>query len=494
MGLLENIVVTLTFKMKEKVFMTRYLWTILLTFCTLTLHGQTQAQAKALYDEGKFAEAKPALEKLVKQQPSNGNLNLWYGVCCLETGDAQNAVKYLEQAVKRRTPSGQLYLGMAYNEVFRFEDAIETLEAYRSDLVKRKRDTAEADELLLRSRNGLRQLRGVERVIVVDSLVVDKPAFLNYYKLSPESGTLSADNSFSPKASLEGGIVYYNELGNIAYYTDKPDSLLSIYRAVRLLDGTSERAPLSDEINKGQNANYPYVMPDGSTIYYAADGPESMGGYDIFVTRYNSTNGTYLQPDNVGMPFNSPYNDYMFVIDEFSNLGWFASDRYQPEGKVCIYVFIPNETKEVYNYENTDLDELISLSQLRRIQDTWTNEGAVNAAKQRLEEVSNKIAQLHIKKDFEFVIDDAHTYYVASDFKSDAAKAAFAQYQQLAQSLAELDTRLSQMREQYAEGSSSQKSQLAPGILDLEQRVRQLQQEVRSAANWVRREEQSILK
>ncbi|MBQ9884711.1 MAG: tetratricopeptide repeat protein, partial [Bacteroidaceae bacterium] len=143
--------------------MTKYLWTILLTLCTLTLHGQTQAQAKALYDEGKFAEAKPALEKLVKQQPSNGNLNLWYGVCCLKTGDAQQAVKYLEQAVKRRTPSGQLYLGMAYNEVFRFEDAVETLEAYRSDLVKRKRDTAEADELLLRSRNGLRQLRGVER-------------------------------------------------------------------------------------------------------------------------------------------------------------------------------------------------------------------------------------------------------------------------------------------------------------------------------------------
>ena len=52
----------------------------------------------------------------------------------------------------------------------------------------------------------------------------------------------------------------------------------------------------------------------------------------------------------------------------------------------------------------------------------------------------------------------------------------------------------SQMREQYAEGNSSQKSQLTPGILDLEQRVRQLQEEVRSAANWVRREEQSILK
>ena len=474
--------------------MTRYLLSILLTLCTLTLHAQTQAQAKALYDEGKYEEAKPALEKLVKQSPSNGNYSLWYGVSCLNTGDIQTGVKYLEQAVKRRVPSGQLYLGQAYNEAFRFEEAINTLEAYRSDLVKRKRDTNEADKLLERSRNGLRQMRGVERVIVIDSMVVDKPAFLHYYKLSPESGTLSTDNPFSPKASLEGGTVYYNELGNIAYYTDKKDSLLNIYRAVQLLDGSNEHTALSEEINKGQNANYPYVMPDGSTIYYAADGPESMGGYDIFVTRYNSYNGSYLQPENVGMPFNSPYNDYMFVIDEFSNLGWFASDRYQPEGKVCIYVFIPNETKQVYNYESTDLEELIALSQLRSIQDTWSNEDAVNAAKHRLELVNEEVAQRNMKRDFEFVIDDAHTYYVANDFKSETAKSAFAQYQQLTQSLAELEGRLEQLREEYANASSGQKQSLAPGILDLEQRVLQLVQEVRSAANWVRREEQSTLK
>jgi len=474
--------------------MTKYLLTIWLTFCALTLHAQTQAQAKALYDEGKYAEAMPALEKLVKKQPTNGNLNLWYGVCCLKTGNAQQAVKYLEQAVKRRTPSGQLYLGMAYNEVFRFEDAISTLEAYRSDLVKRKRDTDEADALLERSRNGLRQLRGVERVTVVDSIVVDKPAFLSYYKLGPESGTLTADNAFSPRASLEGGTVYYNELGNVAYYTDKTDSLLSVYRAVQLLDGTSERTPLSEEINQGQNVNYPFMMPDGSTIYYAADGAESMGGYDIFVTRYNSASGTYLQPENVGMPFNSLYNDYMFVIDEFNHLGWFASDRYQPEGKVCIYIFIPNESKQVYNYESTEQEELIALSQLRSIRDTWTDEAAVEAAKKRLEQVNREVAQRNVKKDFEFVIDDTHTYYVATDFQSDAAKTAFAQYSQLAQSLAELEDKLSQMREQYAAGTVGDKASLTPGILDLEQRVQQLQKEVRSAANWVRREEQSTLK
>ena len=110
------------------------------------------------------------------------------------------------------------------------------------------------------------------------------------------------------------------------------------------------------------NADYPYVLTDGITIYYASDGPGSMGEYDIFVTRYNTNTDSYLMPENVGMPFNSPYNDYMYVIDEFNDLGWFASDRYQPEGKVCIYVFIPNSSKQVYNYEGMDPDKMISLA------------------------------------------------------------------------------------------------------------------------------------
>ena len=60
------------------------------------------------------------------------------------------------------------------------------------------------------------------------------------------------------------------------------------------------------------------------------------------------------------MPFNSPANDYMYAIDEFNNIGWFASDRYQPDNKVCIYVFVPNSSKEVYNYESTDEQIIIN--------------------------------------------------------------------------------------------------------------------------------------
>lgn len=72
----------------------------------------------------------------MKSQPNNGNYNLWYGVCCLNTGEAEEAIKYLETAVKRRATSGQLFLAQAYNATYRFEDAVNTYEDYIAELAK----------------------------------------------------------------------------------------------------------------------------------------------------------------------------------------------------------------------------------------------------------------------------------------------------------------------------------------------------------------------
>ena len=54
--------------------------------CT-QLQAQTLNEAKQLYNEGQYAEAKPVFEKLVKQSPNNSSYNLWYGACCFETGE-----------------------------------------------------------------------------------------------------------------------------------------------------------------------------------------------------------------------------------------------------------------------------------------------------------------------------------------------------------------------------------------------------------------------
>ena len=106
------------------------------------------------------------------------------------------------------------------------------------------------------------------------------------------------------------------------------------------------------------------------TLYYGAKGPESIGGYDIFVTRYDMDERKFLYPENIGMPFNSLANDYLYAIDEINNIGWFVSDRHQPEGKVCIYIFIPNTTRKTYDFNNIDQEKLTRLARISSIKET----------------------------------------------------------------------------------------------------------------------------
>lgn len=473
----------------------KYILSILFGLLSITTSAQSLAEVKALYEKGEYEEAKPTFKKLVKTQPGNGNYNLWYGVCCLETGEPAEALKHLESAVKKRVPSGQFYLAQAYNDLYRFEDAINTYEAYISDLRKRKRSTEEAEQLLEKSKSNLRMLKGVEEVCFIDSFVVDKKNFLDAYKISPESGKLFMYDTYFKNSGKEGGTVYETELGNKLYYSEmQPDSTLSILSRNRLLDKWSDGSLLPGNINEAMNADYPYVLTDGITIYYASDGPDSMGGYDIFVTRYNTNTNSYLMPENVGMPFNSPYNDYMYVIDEFNGLGWFASDRYQPEGKVCIYVFIPNSSKQVYNYERIDPDKIISLAQLHSIKDTWTDTDAVKNAQERLRSTANTKPQTTKKHDFQFIIDDHSTYYRLDDFRSPQAKALYGKYNQLEQSYKQLLEKLKDMRSEYSRANKQEKDKMSVAILDLEQRVRQLSAEMEQTAIQARNLEKQATK
>ena len=122
----------------------------------------------------------------------------------------------------------------------------------------------------------------------------------------------------------------------------------------RPLEAASHRCPRGS--TQPANEAYPFFLNDGVTLYYASNGEGSIGGYDIFITRLNLENNTYLKPENVGMPFNSIYNDYMMAVDEMLNIGWFVSDREQIPGKVTIYLFIPNSSKQTYNLDEIKTD------------------------------------------------------------------------------------------------------------------------------------------
>lgn len=464
----------------------KYLIGLFVLCCTGNAMAQSLEQAKKLFQNGKFEQAKPAFQRLVKQAPSNASYNYWYGACCYETGEKKEAQPYLEKSAARRVIDAYRYLGKLYYDLYRFDDAVENYEQHIEWLEKKKRPTETAEAELGLVKQAARMIKGVEDVAVIDSFVVNKSDFLKAYKISKEAGALYHDDAIS-------GTAYQTEMGNKVIYGNKENDKTQLYSRVRLLDGWSEPEPLSS-LNEQGNVNYPFLMSDGVTLYYASDGEGSLGGYDIFVTRYDSEDGNYLRPDNIGMPFNSPANDYMYAIDDFNNIGWFASDRYQPKDTVCVYVFVPNASKEVYNYEQTDEQTIVDAASLRTIRTTWKDENKIRSGKQHLAALIYAKESEQKQTDFTLIIDDTAVYHRWNDFRSDEARKL---YRQLVQKQKDYDTlkkSLDNKREQYAQGNSTQKQNLSPSILELEKRTEQLLKEMDQLSINVRNEEIKKLK
>ena len=452
-------------------------------------YSQTLQSAQNMVKEGNYAEAKDFFERRVKAAPSNAANNYWYGVCCAHTGEEAKAVKYLQNAVKRKYKDAYPELTDVYMRLYRFDEAADTASDY-IDLLKKGKDnneTAKAEKLERAASDAVHMFGGVEKLNVIDSVVVDKADFTEYYRISKESGRLY------PAGLTEGirtdGTAYLSELGNTMLYTAlSPDSVMQIYE--RKKDGSDwgRARKLPAPINGTGNSGYPYLMSDGMTIYFASE-DNSIGGYDIFVTSFNTNTDSYLTPQNMGMPYNSPWNDYMMVIDEFNNLGWFASDRFQPEGKVCIYVFVPNDSRNAYNPEETDKDFLKVAASLQSFRDVQYDDKAVYRGLERLRTVIEEQARENKQRDFEFVIDDNRTYVNIYDFRNKRAQEMFLKLQQKQNQLGELQNRLDKARIKYHNGNEGVKENLAPSILDMERQEMQMLEDIRQTEKEIRNAE-----
>lgn len=354
---------------------------------------------------------------------------------------------------------------------YRFEEAKSNIEAQITQLKRRHKDTAALEAQLEYCNKGIRGLSGTDRIVIVDSLVVSKDKILDGYKNMNDLGsiTISADGKIAS---------YTTELGNKMY---EPVNILndegeqsSTFKCYYMENGVKVSSTILDGLEIDGELNYPFLMSDGVTFYFAARTDEGYGNYDLFVTRYDSEDDRFYRADNMGFPFSSYANDYMIVIDEANSIGWFASDRYQPEGKVCIYTFIYSASRHPFDYENDDYEEIISYASLRSIRTTWSpdNEQDRIKARQRIS-LCNGTSLSKKQTDFVFVINDNYTYTSLDDFHSEEAKEKFKEWQKATVQLASDKSVLSRLRNDFSNASSLGKDSMRDDILKLEKNVRE---------------------
>ncbi|WP_241507286.1 OmpA family protein [Aquimarina sediminis] len=93
---------------------------------------------------------------------------------------------------------------------------------------------------------------------------------------------------------------------------------------------------LGSSINTEGRETFPYIS-DSGRLYFSSDGHVGLGGLDIFVAVPDKLG--FSTAFNVGKPVNSSKDDFTFVLNEDTKIGYFASNRRGGKGNDDIYSF-----------------------------------------------------------------------------------------------------------------------------------------------------------
>lgn len=121
----------------------------------------------------------------------------------------------------------------------------------------------------------------------------------------------------------------------------------------------SDPVPL-DVFNTEFDEDAPFLASD-STFYFSSRGHNSMGGYDIFKSTYDSVNKTWGTPVNMGFPINTVAEDTYYSTD--GKIGYLSSTREGGYGSLDLYrVFLFNKVKVegvLYNKDQKPMTEAL---------------------------------------------------------------------------------------------------------------------------------------
>ena len=124
-------------------------------------------------------------------------------------------------------------------------------------------------------------------------------------------------------------------------YFSAPDSLTGfrhIYQTAFQDTLWSAPTTIYGMITEESNEIYPMLSPDGRTLFFASDGLYGMGGYDIYSSTWDEQNRNWSMPVNMGFPFSSPYDDFLYYDTSDGKYSIFASNRGTSRDSVYIYV------------------------------------------------------------------------------------------------------------------------------------------------------------
>ena len=152
--------------------------------------------------------------------------------------------------------------------------------------------------------------------------------------------------------------VYYQGIFNGPYNPDKEATDISFFNDsiilfaadlpqghggydlyISVLSNGSWSAPanLGPSINTFYDERHPFITRNGQTLFYSSNSLESVGGYDVFKSVFDTKKFNWSIPENLGFPINSTSDDTHMVLAPDGMTAFISSNRKDGHGDFDIY-------------------------------------------------------------------------------------------------------------------------------------------------------------
>ncbi len=309
---------------------------------------ELKKQADKYFEDEEYSNAYKYYSQLVSLYPKDPEYNYRLGVCMLFTEpDKKKPYSYLKIATnypKDAPKDAKFYLGKTYHINYRFDDAIKLYEEYKTIGSQNSIKKLQVDREIAACRNGKRLLSNLSDLVIINKKQLNEADYFRSYDLKSIGGKLLIKpeefKTSYDKKKKDKSIIYIPKSGDkifISSFGESGNTGRDIYYVSKLPNGTfTKPVALPSSINTEYDEDYPFLHPNGNTLYFSSKGHNSMGGYDVFKSNYDVQTQTWSAPKNLDFPINSPDDDYLFVTDSLEKIAYFSTGRYSPYGKIDV--------------------------------------------------------------------------------------------------------------------------------------------------------------
>jgi len=356
----------------------------LLFLLVLPLAAQTEETPESLYDDAEYfffredyEEAAYLFRTLLLKEPENANVMYMLGLSYLNIrGQEYKAIPVLEKAVmdisykfkknryteKHAPQYAWYYLGNAYRIDNQLDKALEAYDnflavrnfdkRYNLQMVEDEIKSVERAKIIKDAKVDIYQYCFDEPINTVESdyagvisanekvmVWISSQKFYDAIMMSvKQDGKWSAPVNITPQVGSDGDMspTGLSADGSTLYMVRRTEYDADIF--VSSYDGKlwSKAVPVPGEVNSNFNEEFASVSSDGNMLFISSDRPESLGGFDIFVSRKN-IDGTWGTPEPLDEHVNTAVDETAPCLSPDGKLFFFSSKGHYNMGGYDIF-------------------------------------------------------------------------------------------------------------------------------------------------------------